>query len=1074
MFRLIAVMSVVLASAVCGAVGAETVHEFEIPNELGLGWPLELIYVDLPEGVEGPLVAEFGDHVRPVQVEETQDEAGRSVRRAWMLATVERGAERLNVRLRQGRADSPLRLRREDGFLCIDNGTYSFRVPDYGRVKLDSPRPLSDLPAPLAGMKLAGDDTWYGRSWWEGDTPIARASTTVVSEGPVFIKVRLRLAAAGPVDGEDGFYEAELRFVADDPWVDVTESYNLPDGSGHRLVLREGLKGETVMWIPWFGFERFGGNTDLRFHDLRPQRKQRGPFVTLQPRWTQRPGAGQDFFVTRGGETDREASDYNADSPAVGVIATYPMKWIRGPREVINAWAEEGDTARIEFNTPTGGRSYAVVVGERSRFDTTGRMNNIVRRHTDWTLNDQIHHYILQWRRDPDLAGPHILITGERLEELRRQYRNQSDTLDMRTVRRYEGRYDELKDNERNLIDLIAERDVPRKSPPKPDLWIARRYQDDFLNPTTFTRRLMAGWPPADLVADGKPIGGPWHAATGYIFSDLDQWPGYELGWHPGNPNFHTDKYMVAIYAGAGMLDHPHAEDWLQFGWENFQDDIDRVFLRPDGVGYECPGYSMYSLSLQLKIARVFDNIGYGNPVAEDDRFRKRMRWHRNLLTPPDVRLGIRHQAPIGDTHRWGDSEGKNFGIVARFLAESDPQAASELMGIWRMYRDQGMSGDLFHDLVEVDQSIEPTPLEQMDWSSDVYYGFGAIMRSRFGSDRETFVTLKAGPMRGHYHNDELAFHFYGAGEPLSLDYNCSYSPRGDHAALHNSVTFGRTAEYTHTGDDKAVPAMEQIHGTGRVGAFASTDVADVVVAERSADSLELRAIYPKQAMFGYPYPKRDVRPIHHRRFLALVKHDADSPMQDYLVVRDETVSEEPQQLNLHLLVRDLKRDGNLIRGRGQWNTDALVFMADADETGYAEGRWFYGGGRVNEELEITDEDIRRTDGRALIPPEGWDGQWRVGEYQKWIKLHTAAGTPMLWVLYPVPRGEPEPTFETIDGGRGVRVTLGETTEEIFLNTDPGDAPGQAVLRRNGREHVLLGPRAVPGIGEIDQKPLED
>ncbi|MCC5829748.1 MAG: heparinase II/III family protein [Phycisphaeraceae bacterium] len=1073
MIRLLSPLALALVMlCACASVRAENRFELEIPNTLELTWPLELVHFDLPAGVRGPMVAEFDDHVRPVQLQQATDEDGKRISRAWFLATIGRGVSSQSVTIRAGSADSSLSLQRGDGHLEVSNGIHAFRLPDYGRIDLRRPVSIDQLPAPVAGMKLAGDEVWYGRTHWEGEVDIARASTEIIEQGPVFIKIRHRLETAAPVGDEPGHYEVTYRFVADDPWVDATETYRLPDGVSHWITLRENLKPQTVMWVPWFGFERFGGNTNLRFHPLEPQHQQRGPFVTLQPRWTQRPGGGQDFFVTRGGETG--ADGYDPDAPAVGVIATYPMKWDGGPRQVINGFAENGDTARVQFTTRTGGRSYALVVGERSRFDQTGRMNSLVRRHTDWTLNDQIHKYILEWERDPEVAGPHILISRQRLEELRRQYRENADTPAMRVVREYEARRDELRGDDRTLIDLVTGRQVNRRNPPRPDQWIGRRYQDDFLNPTTFTRRMMSGWPPADLTAEGRPMGGPWDAATGYIFSDLNHWPGYESGWHPGNPNFHTDKYMVALYAGAAMQDHPHAKDWIKFGWENFKDDVDRVFLEPDGVGFECPGYSLYSLSLQVRIARVFRNIGYGNPVADDDRFRKRMIWHRKLLTPHDIRLGIRHQAPIGDTHRWGDSEGRVFGAVAAFYAEDHPKIASELMGIWDLYRRQGMGTNLFHELVELEPGIEPMPLADMDWSSQSFHGFGSIMRSRFGTDRETFVSFKAGPMRGHYHNDELTYHFYGAGEPLSLDYNCGYSPRGDHAALHNSVTFGRISEYTHRDAEEAVPAMEQIHGAGRMGAFVSTDVADLVVAERQSGSLELRPIYPTQAMFHYPYPRRGVETIHHRRFLALVKHDEDSPLQDYLVVRDETIGDQPQQLNIHLLVRDLKREGNLVRGRGQWNTDALVYFADARETDYVEGRWFYGGGRVNDELEITSEMIRQTDGRALIPPEGFEGQWRVGEYQKWVRLDTEPGTPMLWVLYPVRRGEAEPEFQTLADGRGVRISLGGVTDEIFLNTDAQELPGQAVLRRNGREHVLLDREAVPAIGRIRQAPLTD
>ena len=157
-----------------------------------------------------------------------------------------------------------------------------------------------------------------------------------------------------------------------------------------------------------------------------------------------------------------------------------------------------------------------------------------------------------------------------------------------------------------------------------------------------------------------------------------------------------------------------------------------------------------------------------------------------------------------------------------------------------------------------------------------------------------------------------------------------------------------------------------------------------------------------------------------------LVKHGANSKLADYLVVRDETQTTEPQQLNIHLLVRDLKQDGALFRGTGQWDTDALVFIAG--QVGEAtSGEWFYGGEK-----------------EKLIPPVGHTGLWNGGEYQKWLRLETPGGTPLLWVLYPKKQGEPEPKFEATQDG--VRVTVAGEVDETTRTS----------VIQAGKETVLL------------------
>jgi hypothetical protein len=108
-----------------------------------------------------------------------------------------------------------------------------------------------------------------------------------------------------------------------------------------------------------------------------------------------------------------------------------------------------------------------------------------------------------------------------------------------------------------------------------------------------------------------------------------------------------------------------------------------------------------------------------------------------------------------------------------------------------------------------------------------------------------------------------------------------------------------------------------------------------------------------------------------------------------------------------------------------------------------------------------------------LIPPYFWKGTWTPGEYQVWLRVETKAGAPITWVLYPYERGQDAPKVERIAGGKGVRVTLGEESEEIYLATSPAEGQnGQVTVGRNGKTHVVLPPHAVGKLGIIPHAPL--
>lgn len=928
--------------------------------------------------------------------------------------------------------------------------------------------------------------------------------------------------------------------------------------------------------------------------------------------WAERFAALTQVGEHLGREVRQPAANFDESNPAVALFAAFASKWVGPYPATIATYAYDGNRGRARFPLIDGERSgmhygqraYGLCVGPRSRFTS---LNNLVRRHTDWTLLAQIHKYELNWERDESLAGPNATVTREQLAALRAAYEAQDGSVaatvlseEAETYLAQRTRWQELKDQRdqanrtrRNreasqddktaaeaflnetkdewktidrdmnsgdapLLGLILEGRSKTIKVPSAELWIQRRYQDDFLNPTSRMMRDVKNYANADLFAAGNPIGGPWNAALAYVITDLDAWPGWHQGWHPGNPNFHTDKYMGAIYIAAALRDHPHSDEWLQFGWDNYQQDLTKVFREPHGVGYECPGYAGYSMGIQLKLAKIFYNLGFGNAPVETPAFAGSGRWHRHLMTPWDRRIERRHEAPIGDTHRWDSGLGLGFGKLALFFRDEDPAFASEMMGMWQMLVDQGAGKKdrLRGMLLDVDPSIEPMPLAEMDWSSRTWFGFGAIMRTAFGTDQETFLSFKAGPSRGHGHNEELSYHYYADTTPISLDYNCSYHPRGDHAALHNSMTFGETGTVRHNGriselDGKRterdqlrgiesrseeqeaqlaavikriqyleghidVEAMEQLGATGYPGAFTSGEMADVVVAERAGNGVSMSPVEPHDAEFSRRYPGRNVGALVHRRWLALIKHPEESPFTDYLVVRDETTSSIPQQVNVHLLARQLRSAEN---GRydleGQWDHDILVQVVTATDLRLEERQWHYydewmntpGDEYTPQAGESVDDwntrmralmaehnvdslplpgwkpewrknqewyrTIRETNGLALVPPVGWNANWMYGERQVWLRLHTAPGTPVLWVLYPYRQGTEQPTIEPLADGTGVRLTLGEHSEEIFLATNPADGiAGQAVIRRDGVEEVLIAADSVGALGTIPHRPL--
>lgn len=342
---------------------------------------------------------------------------------------------------------------------------------------------------------------------------------------------------------------------------------------------------------------------------------------------------------------------------------------------------------------------------------------------------------------------------------------------------------------------------------------------DNTVNPTAGIRGFGRG---AIQSAD-KP--GDYSTLTqAQMMMHPDTYGSYYLYWSPQNPNFFTDFMKGPIAMVARLKDHPRFKELAALAEAKLREDVDHSITLPGGAGQECPGYQLHGDGGWGALAPLatkhlgFDPLTWERVKASNE-FRVR-------ISQPDGE--IRRMLPMGDTHPQ-----KGFGP-----AKLDVPA----------------------DLVKT-------------WSTTELPGFGVIFQNRAGTPQETYMAFKSGPNRGHYHGDQLAFHYCAQARPLVVDHHCSYAPRAGQEHMHNRVAFGTDA----------MP-WANMDGYERLIAFKTNPVADVAIGQVESDRLRQVVKLPPEDWNAHHPQHKLSKPLSYRRTVVLVK---DGP-QDYFVIRDQ------------------------------------------------------------------------------------------------------------------------------------------------------------------------------------------
>lgn len=339
------------------------------------------------------------------------------------------------------------------------------------------------------------------------------------------------------------------------------------------------------------------------------------------------------------------------------------------------------------------------------------------------------------------------------------------------------------------------------------------------------------GWGPGSgrIAGDNHPITSLIRAQ---VLLDPDTFGDYWRFYSSENPNFATSWWGPLFSEVAKCSGHPQFKQLVEMAKMNLMSDMYHSITMPGGAGQECPGYAAGAISHLQRTARFCkENLGFD--LTQDERFKAQASFLLRISHP--MGNGSRRSHPAGDTHPPGP------------------------------------------DVYSMAESFN-MPRDVTGFVSDELPGFGAILRNNPGTVRETYFAFKSGPNRGHYHGDQLSFHYGAFARMLMVDHHCSYGPRAGQEHMHNRVAF-------HT--DKI--RWGNMDGYERLIAFKTSKNVDVAMGQVESERLRVTEEFPPEKWDKeLPQDVFDV-PLKYRRTVVMVK-GAD---RDYFVIRDQHVGPE-------------------------------------------------------------------------------------------------------------------------------------------------------------------------------------
>ncbi len=1063
-----------IATFAVAAVASEP-HVLTLKDWTGRGFAPDLVNytIDAPaDGGKGLRVLDGAGKSMSVQV--TPGEKGKAT--LSFVAAIAPNATATYALRTDGQgpaAVSAVSATKDGDTLILVNQLLAVKVPAPMDKTYDTPVAADTLPAPVLAFR-GPDGAWRGEGAIVHQQPVKHASVTQTANGPVFTEVRYRLDYDG-----GGYYEATIRVTDQTPFAQVTEEYDLGVATNThywQLDLSKGWKPDTAEHMSVAG----QGYSPVQYPSLAEEEKTvtAGPSVGADfpggagapIRYIHHDSCWGSRFVSYYGifgATARKADSNNY--PLVFVAPLHKGAWrranslpvyvkdggvrVRFPMDVAPiSWQNEPASDVSPFschehdpNLPVtlGRRVWALVLAQPALKatgygdpGTAAGVGYSVRNIYGTVGLDRYKDFVLSWP-DTQVVYPRVFITPDGVQKYRQAVKDDPAFPLLPMLRAY---YWFTGDSATAITEVpnVHKRLQENIAYIATSLSIHHHHTlSAYGEPIGHTESVLS-WP--ELPKEDRETIRARLALLAYLLVEPDVTSAGD-GSHHGNPNMGISRLMDRSNVMALIPDHPMNPAWRDY-MGLFMAYKTGSFMAPEGGWFEFgASYHMHGYG---KIERgLMGILSSGAPQADLmwAYNRANFGYFLNLLSPVDTRYGSRTipgtaNSPVGNSPHYLQAMGT--------VAERDPAFAANLRWAWD---NNGRMIGTGADTITMPAMVRPEiAAVEPNLTSRLYPGFGVIFRAHPGAD-ETALYLRSGYLWSHWSHDQGNLMLYAKGAVLLPSQPYQYGGPQDNAfSDKNFLRFGSPAnDLPHAWPDSNIleahfaPAVDYAwSSSGYPGWFITPGSKKGFGQPREL----LEGLNQKEGAFRWD------------RQIAFLK-GATGKSPNYFVIRDSmnplAGSEQGGKLaswfNLSLLGRkdNVRIEGSKVSLDTEWSTKLDLLFPGRKELPFdlRDDNLLLAFGPYNKlsgeqaDGRVVSRDWLDKDGHPAVVTKGPNGAPQfnaVAEQHVALRLRSAPGEEVAWILYPRGAGEVAPVATQLAPGV-TKVVTTDGIDYVFLST---------------------------------------